>query len=117
MLDAEPLLVVTGDGVLHWLVIDGASALAHRPLAASALGTESAVAVGQAEARPLVSNTSAEINTAVETQRRPAPVATPMDVASFAPGGCSASLANTGEPRGWIARLLGVIAVLRARKR
>lgn len=114
-IDAEPLLVVTGDGVLHWLAIDGANALAHRPLAASALGTESAVAVGQGEARPVISNTSVEINSTVESQVIPARIPTPVELA--APAGCSTSPATTGEPRGWIALLLGALAVLRARKK
>ncbi len=119
-IDGEPLLVATGDGVVHWLAVDGANALAHRALAATALGADTAVIVGEPEARPAFSIVGSEINRSAESQAIVSSSAVVSPRVSLPAASCAATPATSvAGTRGWIALLLGALATgtLRGRAR
>jgi hypothetical protein len=117
-IDGETALVATGDGVVHWLAIDGAASLAHRALAATALGLDLAVLVDQRDRRPVrlapesesASSLSVAAATVASAQPGPTGAASPRAV------GCAATPALTTEPRAWIA-LMFALALARRRAR
>ncbi|MFO0560295.1 MAG: hypothetical protein U0269_19925 [Polyangiales bacterium] len=117
-IDGEAALVATGDGVVHWLAIDGAATLAHRALAATALGPELAVLVDQRDRRPVRVEPEIERVTSYS-----ASAATVTSAPAAGPGsappravGCSATPALATEPRAWIALMLALL-LLRERPR
>jgi hypothetical protein len=117
-IDGESALVVTGDGVVHWLAIDGASTLVHRALAATALAPEFAVLVDQRDRRPVRSEPGIERVTSYTATVATVANSPPAAGAGAVPQralGCSATPALTMEPRAWLASLL-LLLLLRARR-
>lgn len=117
-IDGETALVATGDGVVHWLAIDGAASLVHRAFAATALGAESAVLVDQRDRRPV------RIDSATDLVATSIASAEPARSTSPAPGsitpravGCSATPSLATEPRAWIALMAAMLVVLKRKRR
>jgi hypothetical protein len=118
-LDGEPLLMATGDGVIHWVAIDGSHGLAHRALAATALSSDRAVVVAGPEQRaasPFPPG-SAPAPRAVETETvstSPAPRALPPSAPA---AGCTVRPSMATRVDGWMLLLVGLVATRVVRKR
>jgi MYXO-CTERM domain-containing protein len=125
----EPLVVATGDGVVHWLGLDGARALAHRALAATALDTRDAVRVGANDvALPAIVGAAATVETPASTRtdtavalarasERPSPS---IPVTSPAPARASCAVRSRGDSGSarafaWLAAVAAALSLRRRR--